>query len=72
MDGWLKVKNAAKYADVSERTLRSWFKGGLRYSKLRTGTILTNRAWIDDYLTGFEYQENEVDKVADDVCRGLL
>jgi len=72
MGGWLKVKNAAKYSGVSERTLRGWLKQGLRCSRLNTGSILINRAWIDEFLTSFESHGNEVDKVADDICRGLI
>lgn len=72
MTGWLKVKNAAKYADISERTLRGWLKAGLRHSRLKTGTILIRRQWIDDYLSGFECQENKVDSIVDEVCGGLV
>jgi len=72
MTGWLKVKNAAKYADVSERTLRGWLKEGLRHSRLTTGTILIKPQWIDEYLSGFECQENEVDNIVNKACEGLL
>ena len=68
MVGWLKVKTAAQYADVSERTLRSWLKCGLRHSRLESGTILILRSWLDQYLTGFEYQNNEVEKMIDEIC----
>jgi len=68
MDGWLKVKNAAKYADVSERTLRSWLKCGLRHSRLESGTILIFRNWVDQYLSGFECQENQVDNIVTEIC----
>ena len=69
--GWLKVKEAAVYCDMSERTFRSWLKDGLRYSRLRSGTILIKTEWIDEYLERSEVQENEVDKIVDEVVRGM-
>ena len=69
--GWLKVKEAAVYCDMSERTIRSWLKDGLRHSRLRSGTILIKVEWIDEFLERFEAQENEVDRIVDEVVRGL-
>ena len=69
--GWLKVKEAAVYCDMSERTIRSWLKDGLRYSRLRSGTILIKVDWIDEFLERFETQENEADRVVDEVMMGL-
>jgi len=66
MDGWVKVKVAAKYAGVSERTFRDWLKCGLRHSRLNTGTILIRYAWIDEYLHDFEEKENQVDGIVDE------
>jgi hypothetical protein len=48
--GWLTVKKAAEYCSMSERRVRSWFKQGLKYSRLGSGTILIKIEWIDDYL----------------------
>ncbi len=79
MDGWLKVKSAAKYADVSERTVRSWLKAGLRHCRLksknpekRPGTVLIKPEWIDGYLLQFESQENEVEQIVDEVFASLI
>ena len=69
--GWLKVKDAAVYCDMSERTIRSWLKDGLRHSRLRSGTILIKAEWIDEFLERFETEENEVDKIVDEVVRGF-
>ena len=69
--GWLKVKEAAVYCDMSERTIRSWLKDGLRYSRLKSGTILIKIEWIDEYLERFEAQENEVDRIVDEAVRGM-
>jgi predicted site-specific integrase-resolvase len=69
--GWAKVKDAAKYAGVSVRTLRDWLKDGLRHSRLSTGTILVAYAAIDEYLVGFEVNENQVDDIVDEVMQEL-
>jgi len=58
---WLKVKHAAKYADVSERTLRKWLKHKLRFSRLPSGLILIKSEWVDQFLERFIVSENEVD-----------
>ncbi len=69
--GWAKVKEGAKYAGVSERTLRDWLKNGLRCSRLQSGTILIRYAWIDEYLMGFEVRTNQVDEIANQVVKEL-
>ena len=66
MNGWAKVRDAAKHAGVSERTFRNWLKTGLRYSRLKSGTILIKFEWLDSYLEGFESTENKVDKVVEE------
>jgi len=67
MPGWAKVKNAARYAGISERCFRNWLKGGLRHVRMNTGTILVKYSWIDEYLTGFEPVENDVDRIVREV-----
>jgi excisionase family DNA binding protein len=69
--GWAKVKEAAKYAGVSVRTLRDWLKDGLRHSRLSTGTILIPYAAIDEYLERFEVRTNKVDDLVDEVMQEL-
>jgi excisionase family DNA binding protein len=64
--GWAKVKDAAKYAGVSVRTVRDWLKDGLRHSRVR-GTILISYTALDEYLRGFEVRDNQVDEIADEV-----
>ena len=68
--GWVKVKKAAKYADVSERTFRDWLKDGLRHSRVR-GTILISYAALDEYLMDFEVRDNQVDEIVDEVVKEL-
>lgn len=71
MTGWAKVKDAAKYAGISERTLRGWLKTGLKYSQLSTGTILVKIEWVDDFLQQYEVTENRVDQVVAEVMKNL-
>jgi hypothetical protein len=62
--GWLQVKSAAAYADVCERTMRSWLKKGLRHSRLPSRTILVKAEWLDEFLENFEVdRENEADQI---------
>ena len=65
--GWLKIKSAAKYCDMSDRSLRRWLKEGLRHVRTRSGTVLIKRLWLDEYLEQFEVTENQVEKIVNDV-----
>jgi excisionase family DNA binding protein len=69
--GYAKVKEAAKYSGVSERTFREWLKDDLRHIRLTSGTILIPYAWIDEYLMRFEVSRNEVDDIVDEVMQEL-
>jgi hypothetical protein len=51
--GWYKVKNGAKYADVSERTFEDWLKQGLKYVQIPSGLRLVKPEWIDQFLEQF-------------------
>ena len=69
--GWAKVKEAAKYAGVSVRTLRDWLKDGLRHSRVSAGMILVSYAAIDEYLVGFEVRTNQVDELVEETLKGF-
>ena len=71
MTGWTKVKGAARYAGISERSFRNWLKQGLRHICMNTGTILVKYSWIDDFLESFEIQEDEVQRVVNEIEREL-
>ena len=71
MDGWGKVKPAAKHAGVSERTLRKWLKRGLKHSRLPSGTILIRYSDIDEFLGRFAVNAHEVDEIVDEVCQQI-
>jgi hypothetical protein len=69
MDGWASVKKAAKYADISERTIRDWLKNGLKHSKASAGMIPIRCSDIDDYLPKYQVDENFVDAVVVEILR---
>ena len=69
MDGWASVKKAAKYADISERTMRDWLKNGLKHSKPSAGMIRIRYSDIDEYLMKYQVDENFVDAVVDEILR---
>ena len=71
MNGWGKVKKAAQHSDVSERTLRSWLKQGLKHSRLPSGTILIRFSDIDAFLEGFAADDRQVDRIVDEVIEGM-
>lgn len=71
MDGWCKIKKAAGYADVSDRTLEDWLKQGLKFVRLPTGTRLIKYQWIDEFLEGFANSENHVDKMVEEIMSGI-
>ena len=72
MEGWGKVKAGAQYAGISERTFRDWLKQGLKYSQLPSGTILVRFSDIDDYLERFSANDDQVDKIVNEVCEELI
>ena len=71
MTGWNRIKGAAAYAGVSERTVRSWMKKGLRYSRLESDTVLFSFSWIDQYLKRFEVNENIADAIVNEALREI-
>lgn len=72
MNGWSKIKSAARYAGVSERTLRTWLKKGLKHSRLPTGTVLIKYEWIDEYLEQFvDKKEDGVNKIVEGIIQDV-
>lgn len=71
MMGWTKVKQAAQYAGVSERTFRDWLHNGLKHSRLPTGSILIRFADIDAHLEKFAVNESETNSIVQEVLSSL-
>jgi hypothetical protein len=61
--GWAKVKSVARYTDTSESTVREWLKAGLQHARLPSGNILVELDAIDNYLSGFVTEENQVGRI---------
>lgn len=68
MKAWGKVKTIAERADVSPRTVRTWLKDGLPYSKVR-GTILIKFQQLDAFLESYSVSDNEIDSIVEEVLR---
>lgn len=71
MTGWAKIKKAAEYTGISERTMRDWLKDGLKHSRLPSGTVLIKYEWIDAYLEAFAAKEDQVDKIVNETLRNF-
>jgi hypothetical protein len=71
MKNWTKIKGAADYADLSERTMRKLMKKGLRYVRLESGTVLFSYRWIDEYFAQFEVNENITEAIVSETLREI-
>ena len=74
MEGWAKTKKIAEYAGVSERTVRSWLKLGLRHSRVTSGTLLIKYSWVDEFLSKYEVINDggkRIDQIVNEVLRDL-
>lgn len=71
MNGWARVKPAAKYAGISERSFRVWLRSGLRHARLPSGHILIRFADIDAFLEKFCEAENRADRIVDEIVREI-
>ncbi len=71
LEGYAKVKAAARYAGISERTFRDWLKLGLPHFRLGSGTILVAYGDIDQWLEKYKVDGNEIDTVVEQVMKGL-
>ena len=69
MDGWGKIKAAAMYAGIKERTMRGWLKQGLRHARIPSGTVLIRYRDIDDYLEQFCGSDHQINRIVDDVVK---
>jgi hypothetical protein len=71
VEGWASIKNDAKYADVSVRTMRELLKRGLKHSRVSHGLIRIRYSDIDEYFTQFQVTENQVDKIVDEIMQNF-
>ena len=71
-EGWSKIKTAAKYAGISERTFRGWLKQGLKHSRLPSGLLLISYTAIDEFLERFTADSNQVDEITEEILKGII
>jgi len=69
--GYAKIKTAARYAGVSERTFRDYLKSGLPHFRLSTGTILIAYRDIDAWLQQFRVDDSRIDSIVNELTEGL-
>ena len=70
---WLKIRPAASYMGLSERTLRNLLKNSnLKHSRLPSGTILIGTTAIDEFLAQYEVGPNRVDALVDQVVGEIV
>jgi len=69
MNGWAKVKAAAQYAGVSERTFREWLQQGLKHARLPSEHILISFSAVDEYLERYCETQNRADRIVDEIMR---
>ena len=72
MKGWAKIMPASQFAGVSPRTMRKWLKEGLRHSRLPSGTIIISFDAIDEFLSSFEVQNDEVNQIVEEISKEVL
>ena len=60
--GWCDINEAAVYAGVKPRTIRSWMKQGLRHVVVTQKTKLTKFEHIDEFLNKFYPSDGQVIK----------
>ena len=68
MQGWFRVKQAAQYCGISERTLSEWLRMGLRRAKVG-GCVLIKREWLDEFIEKSEVESEaaRVDKIVNEM-----
>ena len=71
MQGWAKIKSAAEYAGIKERTMRGWLKDGLKHARLPSGTVLIKYEWVDAYLELFAAKEDQVNQIVNEAMKGM-
>ena len=74
MEGWAKIKPAALYAGISDRTLRVWLKKGLKHSRMNQNNVLIKYDNIDEFIKSFEVSESEtkkLDRIVNETLREL-
>jgi len=70
-DGWLRPDQAAKYCNISRRTLYEWFRQGLKYSKIGQCRLI-KVSDLDAFIEQFATTENEADQLVDEILAEVM
>lgn len=71
MQEWHKIKPAAEFSGIKERTMRTWMKKGLRYSRVN-GTVLFSVKWLNEFIESHEVtDENKLDQLVNETVKNL-
>lgn len=70
-EGWAKIPQAARFAGVSPRTIRSWLKAGLNHSRLHSGTVLISLTDLDGFLRGFSVKDDRLEGIVQEALLDL-
>ena len=71
--GWLRIKSAARYPDVSVSTIETWLHLGLKRTKVRN-IVLIKTEWLDEWLAQFQVNKGaktEIKGIVNEVLKGL-
>jgi hypothetical protein len=60
---WGRIADSAIYGGVEKRTVRTWMKQGLPYSRTPSGRVMIRFADIDEFLAS--YRETPTDAQAE-------
>ncbi len=70
--GYLSIESAARWADVSSRTVKRWIKAGLpTYQAGPRGKVLVRPGDMDQFLTRRQVTKPDLDAMVEEVMVGL-
>ena len=70
--GFLSLRQAAKWAGVSTKTLKRWIARGLpKYQAGHRSKVLIRTRDIEEFLTRFETPQMELNGLVDEVMKDL-
>ena len=68
---WLSKKTAARYLDISERTLHALLKEGLPFAKLKSGTVRISKAALDTFMASHVVTQDRATQIANSVLKDM-
>ncbi|QTA88828.1 helix-turn-helix domain-containing protein [Desulfonema magnum] len=68
MQQWFRKKTAARYCDISPKTLQKWFEAGLPHFRVGR-VVLVKKSDLDEFIERNPVRKHEIDTVIDDVMK---